>query len=235
MRAVLFDVGGPIDTEVVFEQLVDRDIRAAFAAEGVAVTDAEYVAANAHAVAAFAPDAYTAIIWRLAGGDAALARAVEARFRSPDAGPARQSERGGIEPRPGIVELIRWLGGSGLLLGLAANQPARVVGELDALGCGQYFSHREVTGHHRLRKPDVRLFLRACEDLGVAPEETVMVGDRIDNDIAPARWLGMTAIRLRTGRHRDQQPRALDEVPHADVTDVAGLRAALESILGGSL
>ncbi|MFN8507931.1 MAG: HAD family hydrolase [Dehalococcoidia bacterium] len=230
-RAVLFDVGGPIDTEVRFEQLVDRDIRAAFGAEGVAVSDAAYADADARAVAAFAPDAYSAITWTLAGGDAALAARVMARFRNPEAGARRQTERGGIELRPGIVDLLRWLHGEGILLGLAANQPARVVAELDALGCGALFSHREVTGHHRLRKPDVRLFLRACDDLGVAPEKTIMVGDRIDNDIAPARWLGMAAIRLRTGRHANQQPRAHDEVPHADVDTVPALRDALARLL----
>jgi len=230
-RAVLFDVGGPIDTEVRFEQLVDRDIRAAFAAEGVAPSDATYAAANAHAIATFAPDAYSAITWTLAGGDGALAARVMARFRNPEAGARRQDERGGIEIRPGIVELLRWLHGEGLLLGLAANQPARVVAELDALGCGALFHHREVTGHHRLRKPDVRLFLRACDDLGVPPAKTIMVGDRIDNDIAPARWLGMAAIRLRTGRHANQQPRAHDEVPHADVDTVPALRDALARLL----
>jgi len=232
-RAVLFDVGGPIDTEVRFEALVDRDIRAAFAAEGVMVTDEAYAEADAHAIACFAPDAYSAIAWRLAGGDADLAARVGARFRAPEAGPRRLAERGGIELRPGIVPLLEWLRGEGLLLGLAANQPARVVGDLDALGVGGLFTHREVTGHHRLRKPDVRLFLRACDDLGVEPRETIMVGDRIDNDIAPARWLGMTAIRLRTGRHAGQQPRAHDEVPHADVEDVPALRAALERFLTG--
>jgi putative hydrolase of the HAD superfamily len=58
-----------------------------------------------------------------------------------------------------------------------------------------------------------------------------MVGDRIDNDIAPANRLGMTTIHLRVGRHRDQQ--ALTTEDHADFTveDCAGLTAALKRIL----
>jgi FMN phosphatase YigB (HAD superfamily) len=118
-----------------------------------------------------------------------------------------------------------------LLLGLAANQPSRVVAALDGAGLGELFSHRQVSGHHGYRKPDVRLFLHASEDLGLTPDECIMIGDRIDNDIAPARLLGMRTILFRTGRHRAQQPRTLDEVPHAEVTTVEELQAALESLL----
>jgi FMN phosphatase YigB (HAD superfamily) len=58
-----------------------------------------------------------------------------------------------------------------------------------------------------------------------------MVGDRIDNDIAPARLLGMKAVLFRTGRHAAQQPRSWEEAPHAEVQDVSGLRDALERLL----
>ena len=119
----------------------------------------------------------------------------------------------------------------GLLLGLAANQPARVVAALDGHGIGHLFSHREVSGHHGFRKPDVRLFLRACEDLAVQPAECIMVGDRIDNDIYPAKSLGMAAVLFRTGRHRDQQPRTLDEVPDAEVSTVEGFATALDALI----
>jgi hypothetical protein len=62
IRAVLFDVGGPINTEVEHERLIDADIVAALADEGVAVTPEAYAAAAAWAVEHFAPDAHTAII-----------------------------------------------------------------------------------------------------------------------------------------------------------------------------
>ncbi|MEO9255132.1 MAG: HAD family hydrolase, partial [Tepidiformaceae bacterium] len=135
------------------------------------------------------------------------------------------------ELRPGIGAMIERLHGRGLKLGLAANQPARVVAELDAHGIGKFFSHREVTGHHGYRKPDVRLFLRACEDMEVEPAECVMVGDRIDNDIAPARLLGMHTVLIRTGRHIAQQARAVDEVADFEVHDVAGMEAAIVLLL----
>jgi HAD superfamily hydrolase (TIGR01509 family) len=225
IRAVLFDVGGPINTEIEHERRVDAAIRAALAADAIAVSDAEYAAASDWAVEHFAPDAHTAIIWRLTRGDTAASRRVHAAFRDAvHVWPA-------FELRDGIGDVIAWLHGRGLRLGLAANQPHATLAVLDAHGIGQYFHHREVSGTHGFRKPDVRLFLRCCDDMGVAPAECVMVGDRIDNDIAPAITLGMRTVLFRTGRHAAQQPRSADEVPDAEVRDVAGLKVALESLV----
>jgi hypothetical protein len=41
----------------------------------------------------------------------------------------------------------------------------------------------------------------------------------------------MKAILFRTGRHIRQQPRSFDEVPDAEVHDVAELKAALDRLL----
>jgi putative hydrolase of the HAD superfamily len=73
--------------------------------------------------------------------------------------------------------------------------------------------------------------LRACEDLNVEPSECLMVGDRIDNDIVPAKVLGMRTVLFRTGRHIAQQPRSADEVPDVEAWDVAGMEAAIVSLL----
>ena len=221
VRAVLFDVGGPLDTEEAAERSIDEQIRARLADHGVARSPAEFAAANDWAVSVFAPNAYTAIIWRLCAGQPALAAALSAK-------PFAHRSR---ELRPGVPDLLLRLHNQGVLLGLAANQPADIIAWLDGEGVGNFFSHREVSGHHGYRKPDVRLFLRACEDLGVEPDECVMVGDRIDNDVVPAKLLGMSTILFRTGRHIAQQPRAFTEVPDAEVTTVAQLEQTLETVL----
>ena len=225
IRAVLFDVGGPLNTEQTLERLVDEAIRAGLAAEGRSVSDAAYTDAARRAVESFAPNAYQAIIWRLAGPDvAACARiyqTVVTRLRAEDT----------FELRAGITELLERLHGRGLRLGLAANQPPAVLAALDAAGIGRYFHFRDVSGVHGLRKPDVRLFLHAAAALGVEPSACIMVGDRIDNDIAPARLLGMRTVLFRTGRHMAQQPRSWEELPDVEVHDVAGLEAAILRLL----
>lgn len=235
LPAVLFDVGGPLDLEVEHERLVDEGILAAVRAEGLEATASDVAAASEHAVSAFAPNAYTAMLWELCGHDAGRAARAYAAVSADSE--RRRVARGGLELRPGIDRLITQLHRRGVRLGLAANQPARVLAELDAFGIGECFTHREVSGHHGYRKPDVRLFLRVCEGLGVAPEECVMVGDRIDNDMVPAKLLGMQTVLFRTGRHINQQPRSWEEVADAEVRSVDELKRVLLGMLrmGGRL
>ena len=61
-----------------------------------------------------------------------------------------------------------------------------------------------------------------------------MIGDRIDNDIAPAKLLGMRTVLFRTGRHIDQQARSHQEVPDAEIRDVEELRTAVVALLAVS-
>jgi putative hydrolase of the HAD superfamily len=144
---------------------------------------------------------------------------------------AQSAQRDLFELRPGIAVVLESLKALGLKLGLAANQPAKVIDLLAEQGIGHYFQNQGISGIYGLRKPDVRLFVRVCEDLVVEPAECIMVGDRIDNDVVPARLLGMRTIRIRTGRHRDQRPRSWDETPDAEVEDAAGILEAIEVML----
>ncbi|HZQ37188.1 MAG TPA: HAD family hydrolase, partial [Dehalococcoidia bacterium] len=206
------------------ERLIDADILAEFAAAGRPVSAAAYATACRYAVQSFAWNAYQAIVWRLCAGDTALAQRVYTAVAS------RSHARNLFEPRPGMAELLAELRARGMRLGLAANQPAAALARLDRHGMGGYFDHREVSATLGLHKPDPRLFLAACEALGVPPAACLMVGDRIDNDIAPARALGMATVLFRTGRHRRQQPRTWLEQPDAQVRDTAGLRKALQRL-----
>ena len=227
----MFDVGGPLDTETVYERLIDEHIVAALSTEGIAVSNDAYADANRWAVDAFAPNAYAAIIWRLSDGDADVARRAYAHVAARAA--ERHAARGGFELRPGIVELLAELQTRRVPLGLVANQPVDAIERMARAGIARYFTHHDVSGTHGFRKPDVRVFLHASERLGVSAERCIVVGDRIDNDIAPARMLGMRTVLFRTGRHREQQPRSWEEAPDAEVSTVDDLRAALDVLLSG--
>jgi putative hydrolase of the HAD superfamily len=225
LRAVLFDVGGPLNTEVAHERLIDAAIHAALADAGQEVDDDAYAAAWRRTVSSFAPDAYRAVIWELCDHNPELARTVHARMQ------ARRQWPSPFELREGIAALLERLYGRGLLLGIVANQPQETLATLDRLGIGRFFAHRAVSGTHGFHKPDVRAFLHACEALGVAPVECVMVGDRVDNDVVPAKLLGMGSMLFRTGRHAEQQPRSWEELSDAEVHDVPGLEAAILRLL----
>lgn len=48
-------------------------------------------------------------------------------------------------------------------------------------------------------KPDKKIFEIALEKSNCKPVNTVMIGDRIDNDIVPAKMLGMRTIWIKQG------------------------------------
>ena len=50
-----------------------------------------------------------------------------------------------------------------------------------------------------LHKPDPAFFARIAEELGLPPEAIAYVGDRVDNDVRPARAAGMLAVFVRRG------------------------------------
>ncbi len=226
-RAVLFDVGGPIDMEVDWEATMDRLIRAEVAAAtGAPVPHDTYAAAWEAAIASHAPNAYQAVLWNLMGEDEARTPLAWGRIAA-----AARQQRGKPQIRPGIAPLLFALQAQGIRLALAANQPAAMLGALAEEGLLHLFAVHGLSGVMDLRKPDPRFFLQITEALGRPPEDCVMVGDRIDNDIAPARALGLGTILFRTGRHAAQRPRTWQEAPDAEVTDMRGLQAALASLL----
>ena len=67
-----------------------------------------------------------------------------------------------------------------------------------------------------MEKPDRALFLRALSLSGCDAADAVMVGDRPDNDIMPAKALGMKTVRITQGLG-GLMPVTSDEM-RADVT-----------------
>ena len=224
ITTLLFDVGGPLDTEEAFERAVDRLLPEAVRRQGIEVSPADYAAACAWAVDSFAPNLYQAVAWRLCGGNVFAAHRAWALFRAE----VGKYEVG--EARAGMIELLAALRATGFALGIVANQPLTLPAKLERLGMAGMFDSADGSAALGLRKPDPRLFLAVCARLDVQPADCLMVGDRIDNDVVPARLLGMRTTRFRCGRHAAQEPRSWSELPDAEVTTVDDLAAAIDRL-----
>lgn len=106
----------------------------------------------------------------------------------------------------GAADCLRWLNKNGVLLGIASNAQAYTLRELDdALGdAGLNLSMfdpelRFWSFDHGFSKPDphaFRILTARLEARGFSPGETLMVGDRLDNDIEPARAFGWLTWQL---------------------------------------
>jgi len=96
------------------------------------------------------------------------------------------------------VPCLRALRSSGLLVGVAGNQPPSVTEDLFA-GLDVTVDVVASSAAWGVEKPSPEFFARVASAAGVAPSEVAYVGDRVDNDVVPAKEAGMTAVFLRRG------------------------------------
>ena len=98
-------------------------------------------------------------------------------------------------------------------LGILANQAPGLSQRLSAWGIWGFFDVVISSAEEGIDKPDPEIFKRALRRAGCSAEQAVMVGDRLDNDIAPAKALGMKTIWVRQGLSRFTHPVCAQDTP----------------------
>ncbi len=116
----------------------------------------------------------------------------------------------------GAKEVLEALRGK-YTLGVIANQADGLEKRLEEFGIAPYFSVVVSSFDVKCVKPDPRIFAIALEKAGCKAENAVMIGDRLDNDIFPAKRLGMKTIWIRQGFGGMQTPKDERYTPDARV------------------
>ena len=118
---------------------------------------------------------------------------------------------------PDVEETIARLQAAGLLLGVVSNFEAWLEQLLESLGIAPSFDVRVISGVEGMEKPDPAIFRLALDRAGVAPQESVYVGDNPAFDTRPAEHLGMLGVLIdRRGRfpdHAGVRITTLDDLP----------------------
>ena len=91
-------------------------------------------------------------------------------------------------------------------LGVLANQPTSTLERLKRDGIYQYFDLCLLSETENLSKPDLAFFDYAIQKAECQPDRIVMIGDRLDNDIMPAKKAGMKTVRIKQGLYSVQHP-----------------------------
>ena len=123
---------------------------------------------------------------------------------------------------PGVPELLASLSGR-FKLGVIANQSEGTEKRLARWRIRDPFSLVFASAEFGLSKPDPGIFRKAISLAGCAPEDALMVGDRLDNDIGPAKSQGWTTMRVLQGFSRFQAPRRPEEIPDVTIPSIQGL------------
>lgn len=128
----------------------------------------------------------------------------------------RQNKKGDIETAKLLgVDLTKWHKEDEILyddavkcleilsvrynIGIIANQSLGTRERLEQHGVLQYIDLVIASAEEGVAKPDKKIFEIALQRSNCKPENAVMIGDRIDNDIIPAKLLGMHTIWIKQG------------------------------------
>ncbi len=113
------------------------------------------------------------------------------------------------------------------LLGLITNGPPDLQREkLLATKLTRYFEIILISGELGMGKPEGRIFEHALQALRVAPNETVMVGDSLERDIAGAKGRGIFAVWVR--RSDEENPKR--PAPDAVISQLSDMPSALKAL-----
>ena len=126
---------------------------------------------------------------------------------------------------PDALACLESLRERGLFVGIAGNQTTAL--EQWALDEALPADVIASSASWGVRKPDRRFFERVIEVAACDPGEIAYVGDRVDNDVAPARAAGLVAVHVRRGPWGRLQS---GEDAHVIVDTLAELPAALASL-----
>lgn len=130
--------------------------------------------------------------------------------------------------RPALADLQA----SGIWVGVVGNQTVRAGGLLRGLDLPCDFI--ATSDDWGVSKPDTAFFDRIVEEAGMPADDILYVGDRLDNDIAPAKAVGMRTAFIQRGPwgwiHRDSP--LLDELADFRIDSLTELPALVAADVG---
>lgn len=225
IRAILLDLGGVVFNEdaeyAAWTELLLTELRRV----GVPVSAQEFAATVEEEITRCESNPWLAALWRWVRPDLVRFRAILEKFRARNE--AFQSGLPGVFVRAEAHEALPKLT-ERYLLALAANQPPKALELLGEAGLLKFFQWPEVSATMGVAKPHPLFFRIILDSLGVKPEEAVMVGDRLDHDIFPARKLGLWAVQVQLGPYARQRGCSPWYRPHARIPSLLALPAVLE-------
>ena len=228
IRAILFDMGGTLDGDgghwlerflALYRsfgiELPRASVRDAFdAAERRSSTDEEMASAT------FGKMIELHVQWqldRLGLTNAKLKQHLANSFIEPVRKAAIENAR-----------LLATLVERGFKLGVVSNGCGNVAQLCQEFGYSPFLSVIVDSRRVGLFKPDPAIFLHAVQEMKIAPEASLMVGDSFERDIAPAKKIGMKTAWLAGNLSRDSYDPSLVDIPLRQLSDLPAALSELE-------
>ncbi len=125
-----------------------------------------------------------------------------------------------IEESRKVLEHLHEQGHS---LGLVSNFYGNIEAVLAEFNLRQFFSAVVESATVGIRKPDPRLLALCMERMKAKPQETIVIGDHLTKDIAPAKKLGCTAVWIKGEPWSDEHDKFKEVAPDRIISRLSEL------------
>lgn len=133
------------------------------------------------------------------------------------------------KPFSDTEETLDYLKRRGYKLGIIANQSLGAAERLENWGLLDYFDVVASSAELGAAKPDRAIFEKALAMAGCKAADAAMVGDRLDNDVIPAKAMGMKTVWIRKGLSAYQDPRSAQSVADYVIDTLSDMKTVLLS------
>ena len=188
ITTVLLDAGG-----VILDESEHEEVRAQIAVEilGTVIPgysiDAYYTDVE-EAVNCFCPSVYQYVFWKSVRGNRSLFDQLYAWYFDE-----WQSRKPPLKLTSGFESELRAICGN-FEVGIAGEYGRELLELLEERSILDCFTHRLTQDELSTNKPDPRFYEQIVKACGGHPRSCIMVGDRIDKDVIPAKLLRMRTI-----------------------------------------
>lgn len=108
-------------------------------------------------------------------------------------------------------------------IGIIANQSLGTKNRLEKWGIMKYVDLVIASAEEGVSKPNTKIFEIALQRAKCKADQAIMIGDRIDNDIVPAKKVGMRTIWVKQGFGAYWQITGEDEKPDYTIQNIVAL------------
>ena len=114
-----------------------------------------------------------------------------------------ENTRKALNPKNGAVDLLNSLKGLGYKIGLITNCSTEVPLFWKNIELSHFFDVTIFSASVGMKKPNPQIYILACEQLEVEPNECLYIGDGDSNELSGASQLGMYAVMIRDPNELD--------------------------------
>ena len=218
---VFVDVGGPIVDDGRWVAYLERALAARLRELGYDATDEKVARYRDEAVKSRVARPTVAVLTRFVDDEAAAVEVFRSIYRDLKNAPD-ETFVGLNAVREGAPEGLARLA-ERYMLATVTNNINEVANLLDRVGVGKYFDFHWISEAAGCAKPAPEFFAGALARAGCEPHSGLIVGDRLDNDVGPAKRLGMWTARVGGDHFAWQEPADESEIPDFEAANLLEL------------